>query len=564
MQSLRRKIRKTASTPRGRIALLIISLLIVSAIAGGVVYWQVYRKQIIRERLESAIRDKTSGLYAVEYDKLTLDEVAGNLSVSNFTLLYDSLHYLRLAKEKNAPPSLLRVRIPAITVSGVKTPRALLSKEIVGKKLQLDGPEIEIIYTNAGQDSARNVPTREVYEQILGNLKLIHIDTLQIFNAKITTRSMRTNRENIRMEGMSVQLTGVSVDSAGWADTSRILFAKELALSCSKLSLASANRLYNFSADSVQTNSTNRQITVSQFRIDPTLAEDAFVRSLPTQDDRFDFNIRGIDFRHIDIRRLLDERIEADSLVVRSATFKIYRDLGIVRDRKNRVGTYPHQALARLSMPVNIRRMIIGNAFVEYKERSASTRKAGKVQFYQTRAVIANITNDKQVVQRDRLMRADISTSFLNQASLQLVWSFYLFHPQGRFDIKGEMGSIDATMLNVLAEPMGPARIEEGKVNSLQMNLAGNDYSMSGTVRLLYDNLKVSLLEKDDETKKLEKKKLASLAANLVIKNNNPSGKKDDPRVARVTNERNTNRSIFHLSWKTLFKGIKETAGINK
>lgn len=563
MQSLRRKIKKTASTPRGKIALLIISLLIISAIAGGVIYWQVYRKQIIRERLESAIHEKTSGLYAVKYDKLTLDEVAGNLTVSGFTLLYDSLNFLNLVREKTAPPSLLRVRIPAITVSGVKTPRALLSKEIVGKKLQLDGPEIEIIYTNTGQDSARNVPTREVYEQILGNLKLIRIDTLQIMNAKITTRSMRTNRENIRMEGMSIQLTNVSVDSLGWTDTSRILFAKELALSCSKLSWASANRLYHFSADSVQTNSTNRQITVARFRIDPTLAEDAFVRSLPTQDDRFDFNIHRIDFRNIDIRRLFDERIEADSLTIGAATFKIYRDLGIVRDRKNRVGTYPHQALARLSMPVNIRRMVINNAFIEYKERSASTRKAGKVQFYNTRAAIANITNDKQAVQQNKIMRADIRTSFLNQASLQLAWSFYLLHAQGRFDIKGEMGPIDATKLNVLAEPMGPARIEEGKVNSLRMNLAGNDYSMNGTVRLLYENLKISLLEKDEETKKLEKKKLASLAANLVIKNNNPSGKKDEPRVASVTNDRNTNRSIFHLSWKTLFKGIKETAGIN-
>jgi hypothetical protein len=52
-------------------------------------------------------------------------------------------------------------------------------------------------------------------------------------------------------------------------------------------------------------------------------------------------------------------------------------------------------------------------------------------------------------------------------------------------------------MFNSLAEPMGPASIKEGRFNGLTFDLHGNEYSMNGNVKLLYDDLKVALLEKD-------------------------------------------------------------------
>jgi hypothetical protein len=94
--------------------------------------------------------------------------------------------------------------------------------------------------------------------------------------------------------------------------------------------------------------------------------------------------------------------------------------------------------------------------------------------------------------------------------------------------------------------------------------MEGNDYSMNGTVKMLYDGLKVSGLEKEEGTKKLDKKDVASIAANIMIKNSNPQNKKEDPKVITVQMERDTNRSIFYLVWKSLFKGIKETVGIKK
>lgn len=564
MQTLKKKFKKATSTPIGKIIALSILLVIVAAIAGGIIYWKVYRKQIIRHELENAISRKSEGLYGIKYDNLKLDEVAGNLSVSNMKLTYDSAKFVSLVNNNDAPPTLLKITIPSIVVSGVKTPRALIDKEIVGKKLLITNPVIDIIYTNAGKDSARNIPTREVYEQILGDLDMIKIDTVEISGAQISTINMKTGKKNIQLTNALIRLIDVSVDEKTGKDPNRLLFANQLFFECEKFSWPSKDRLYNFSVDNVSLNSVSGAIDVKEFRMDPTLNENAFVKSLPTQDDRFDFNIKNIRIRNVDMQQLFNENVIADSIIAGATSIKIYRDLSIVRDKKNRVGTYPHQSIGKIPVSIQVKKLILANTFVEYKEKSKITGQSGKVQFHDVYATITNLTNDKDAIKKNNIMTADISTKFLNKAQMKAVWEFYLLHPRGRFDIKGTLKNIAAKDVNVLTEPMGPAKMEDGQINSLQFNFEGNDYGTDGTVKMLYENLKLSILEKDKDSKKLDKKGLASFVANIIIKNNNPPNKKDEPRVVSVHFDRDTNRSIFHLVWKSIFKGVKETVGIKK
>ncbi|MET0638373.1 MAG: hypothetical protein ABWZ25_20255 [Chitinophagaceae bacterium] len=565
MQAIRQRYRKATSTRKGRIVLLSILLLVVSAIAGGMIYWSIYKKRIIREQLESAIRQKSKGLYNIEYDSLKLDEVAGNLSVSNFSMMYDSLRYLKLVESHQAPPSLLRIKIPEIRVTGVKTPRALIDNEIVGGTLLIRDPEIEIIYTNSGKDSARAIPTRDVYEQILGNLDMIRIDTVMITGGRIVTKNLKTGETNIELRGTDIRLYDVAIDSVSNLDTNRILFSKKIDVICGEVRWSSKNNLYKYGADSVELRSVSSSVSIKRFFIDPQLKEDAFVKSLPTQDDRFDFSVSKISITGINFPELFNEHVMADSVIIRDADFRIYRDLNLKRDTKNRVGTYPHQAIAKLPIPVQVSKLVIINSFIEYKERGIVSKQSGRVQFFNARATFSNLTNDAVVIAKNNVMSLDMQTRLLNKATLKTNWRFFLDNKRGKFTVGGHLGQIaDARDLNVLTEPMGPARIEEGDIKSLDFNFTGDDYGMNGTVKLIYDDLKIAVLKKDEETKKLEKRKLISFVANIIVKNSNPKRKGAEPRIVEVKNERDTNRSIFHLAWKTLFKGVKETVGINK
>lgn len=559
MHTIKTRFTKARSTRKGRVILSAFFFIVILAIAGGVLYWQTHKKKIIRERLESAIEKKSGGFYTIQYESLDLDEITGFLSITNLRLGYDSNKYNSMKNLHLDPATLFSIEIPEITVEGVKTPKALIDKEIDGRKLTIRNPVIEIIYTGRGKDSLRKVPAKEIYQQILGNLDQIKLDSVSITGARIITRNQKTKQVGIELINASVDLIDVKVDSAANADPTRLLFAKNQAISFESLSWTTEDKRYKLKAKNVISNSTGKDVHVDEFVLDPIKGEQDFVNSIPTQEDRFDFRFSDIMLKNVDYADLLDEEVIADSLVIRSAVFKIYRDLNIPRDKKSRVGDYPHQALQKIPVDIDIRKVVMMNSFIEYKERNNITKNSGKLQFYDVYSTITNFTNKKESIQKNNVMTLVAKTSFLNTTPFNVNWNFKLKDPDGRFTIKATMGPISAKDLNVLTEPMGPARIEKGEIKGLTMDFEGSDHSMNGNMTLLYDDLKIAVLEKDNGAKEWDKKSLTSFVANIFVKNSNLPKGDEAARTASVTNQRDTNRSIFHLAWKTIFKGMMDT-----
>jgi len=546
---------------RGKIVLISILFLLLAGFGFGFLYWNTNKNKIIKTELEKAIVKNNNGFYKVSYDDMKIDETAGSLVVRNMKLRFDSVRYQLSEKENKVPSMVFNIDIPEMNVVGVRTTRALLDKEIVGRKLEIKNPVIDLQYTYKGKDSIRNVPTQEVYRQILGNMDLIQIDSVLITGAQIRTSNRNSGKLIIDVKDVDFSLIDVKVDSAANMDSTRFLFSRGVYVNVSKIAWPSSNRRYDYIAENISLNSIARTLSVNQILIRPRLGENAFVNAIPTQDDRFNFSFNNIVFSGVDMQKLSDEYLKAETMSIGKSTFKIYRDLARPRDKKSRVGYYPQQVLDDVPMAFNIKRINVRNSFVEYKERNHITRQSGLVQFYNVNGTITNFTNDRHAP--NKVMKAVINSRFLNKTPLKSNWTFYLFNPKGRFDVSGSMGAIDGKDVNALAEPMGPASIKEGRFNGLTFDLHGNDFSMNGTVKLLYDDLKVAILEKDKGATETDKKFLTSLLANFVIKNSNPKGD-DEVRIKQVYLARNTNRSLFYLCWKTIFKGIKETVGVKQ
>src|SRR5262245_61200850 len=123
MRNIKTKLKQATSTGRGKAFFIILFILIVSLAGGGWYYWNTHKKRLIRQRLETAVHEKTEGLYLLRYDSLSLDEVDGDLSVKNIRLVYDSTKFHALKETNEAPYILLHLNIESIEVSGVKTPR---------------------------------------------------------------------------------------------------------------------------------------------------------------------------------------------------------------------------------------------------------------------------------------------------------------------------------------------------------------------------------------------------------------------------------------------------------
>jgi len=108
---------------------------------------------------------------------------------------------------------------------------------------------------------------------------------------------------------------------------------------------------------------------------------------------------------------------------------------------------------------------------------------------------------------------------------------------------------------------LGLFRIKKGELKSLVAHIRGNNYTSSGDVLMLYNDLHITPMKKDVENPgALKKKTVTSFIANtFVLKDENPS-KDGSLRKANASFTRKSG-TFFNMIWKTTFIGILKTIG---
>ncbi len=123
------------------------------------------------------------------------------------------------------------------------------------------------------------------------------------------------------------------------------------------------------------------------------MGEAAFAQKARTQKDRYDLSFSGISLNNINLDRILDKQLIADNLTINNSNIKIYRDITYPLGAGNKVGNYPSQMLIKSAIPVSIKKIQLKNTYLEYKEKSPVSGKAGTIPFEQGTINIDNITN---------------------------------------------------------------------------------------------------------------------------------------------------------------------------
>jgi hypothetical protein len=534
---------------------------IILLVLAGVIGWNFFKYKFIKGKVKSAVYEKTDGLYTIRYDKMDLDEAGGYLYVTNLQIIPDTAKFKQMVADKRNPSLLLSLLVPELKITGVKTPRAMLNKKVSGRKLEISNATVVFYYAKGHPDTSM-AEGREMYQQLLGDLKEIQADTVEVTHVSLAFINILNDKTTIEASDISVHLKDVLIDSLHRNDSTRFFFAKRVQVSGNKAMVKNKPSTYFYKFEGFEFNNEDGLFSIKSVQIEPQLSEAKFAAFSKLQKDRFNFSFRNISLKHINLKRLMMADVVADSLVIKDGNFKVFRDRSYPRDKLSRVGQFPQQLLMKMPLTLSLKKIIVSNAFVEYKEKNPKSDYSGKVQFGHAHAVISNVTNDPEWIKRDNHCRLSFGARFSDITPVQVSLNMILNNPRGRFLYSGSVQQgFEADQLNKLIEPMGLARIEKGYVNKLVFDFAGHNYGSDGRVTLLYDDLNLTLLKKDSTEDRLKKKKLASFVANIVIKNANPL-RKQPVRVAGVHYVRDTNRSFFNLMWKSVYAGIKETAGM--
>ena len=132
----------------------------------------------------------------------------------------------------------------------------------------------------------------------------------------------------------------------------------------------------------------------------------------------------------------------------------------------------------------------------------------------------------------------------------------------GNFSMQMSIGGLDKNIINPIAEPLGLFTVKTGAVTSADTKIEGDNYTSNVNMLMLYNDLHLMPLKKDDGTDNgVHKKPITGFFANVfLIKNANPAHG-NDPRIVQVKVERD-GQAFFGFVWKSMLTAILKTIGV--
>jgi len=542
---------------------LIFLLFLVLLVAVGLVYYKKWRKDLLQKKIPQLVFLKSDSLYRISYDSVDVDEIDGEILIKNLKLIPDSTY--KKPTDSTLPRNLLQVSIPEVHITGVQTDAAMLNKKVIATRIKLTHPVVTMFNNRRGAKDDDNgndtmATTDKIYKILLRGLEEIRVDTILITDADYHICKWPNGDTIFSGSKINAQLYHLNISDSTSDDTSRVLFAKHATLEVDKILIHGKNNLYNYRFNDIKLQSVERSFAIKNLNIIPLLGEAAFMRAAKWQTDRFDFNFSNLRFSAVNVQELLNGNLIADELTIGNARLKVFRDRSYPVKQVSKIGEYPQQVFLKIPMDVAIKKVTISGGLIEYKEKNPQTSNSGVVVFNNIQATLRNVTNRAENIRDNGICTLNFNSRFLDKIPINTTLQFYLKSKNGKFTVNGSIKGTDATIFNPLSKPMALVEINSGNINQLDFNFICNDYQAKGIIRLLYDDLKVKLLKKEDTDYKA--KKVISLVANVFILNANPM-KNKPVRIITVAHPRDEHRSMFNLIWKSIFEGVQKTIGID-
>ncbi len=551
---------------RGWKILIGIVLFLLLLVAGASWYLSKYWKPIVNDRLQSLVTSSTDSLYRLTYDDFDFSWHSGNAYLTNVRLQADSQVYERLKRESRASDNRYDVSIKAIKIRNFHPKRLYQSRKLNIDELTIESPAIAVVTEDVFQDTTQVKERKTLYQQISRFLNEVRISKLVMDDVSYSLENRSdTNTRRSSFDNIHIAVNDVLIDSLSEQDTSRLYHSQGIDFRMDEYRIATADSLYYLDLKGIAFSSSERALNVGRIALQPRKSKKDFPRSSGAE--RIDMAFDSLSLRAIDIRQLLaSQRFHAGRLAVAKGFVEVYRDASVVKPGKNRSGQKslkdPHDQLKDFARNLRIDTMELARINVAYEELDKTTREPGRISFDRSNIQILNLTNDSASISRNRFLKVNVDSRFMNSAALEANFVFDLLSPEGDFQYRGKLGRLDARRLNPLLRSLAQVEVQSATIRSLAFNFKANKRRAVGAVDFRYHNLKINLLKM--EGGRLSNDRLVSnLANNFILHPANPDAKGKFIK-ANVRMSRPQDYSFFKLVWRSIFQGIKTSAGVNE
>ena len=514
---------------------------------------------LLKDRINTLIIQGSDSLYTYKLGKLNANFFGGNVEVENLQISVDSNHY-NILRQRNALPSLtMQLSLQRGYIKGVG-----IFSLLFGRKVKVE----EILSHEADIKLSRHIRPNDIEKQgvplwkaIQPKINSIYVGRIKLEGIKLLYTNADTSESvKLQFDRCDALFDDIQIDSASNYDTTRVGFTKDIAMRFNDLKFRTQDSLYKMKAKWITYSSKSRILEVDSFKLQPTLDKEDFYKAHNTQTSLYYVNFEKVRYVNIRLDHFIHNNIiDADSLVFVKPDLSIYLDRSGLPDYESKIGKYPQQQLLKAGETIIIKNISVKDAQIQYTEKNPENNQEGTLKISNMNLAVNNVTNDSLSIRKNPVCLAQVQGTILGNSPFNVQFRLYLDSTNGRYDATGSIKNVTTAQLSPLALSLANVQINSFNINNLDFHVIGEDYHAISNVKMLYNNLSLTLRKTDEETGETKTKKfLTKLLNKFVIWPNNP-GPDGIERVAQNREvARLTTQSFFGLLWKAVFAGMQD------
>lgn len=529
----------------GYVLLFFIGLFIIV----GVLLNVYFNKKLI-ENLKERISESSHGRYVLSVDRLSINILTYTITVDNLIIAPSKL--------ATSPKAQYVFKAKVLRVIDFSIMPYLKGRDLLINRVEFEEPQISIF------QGANRMPVKEktnpddnfsIYTAFSKKLNSISIDHIDIMNSKFniykngidTLPFFSTNDNSISVKKFNV--------NSETDQQNRLFFAEKFEIVLNKFSYHLANGLYSMHGKSLYASYLDSILIVDSLRLVPNFTKKKFANEAEQQISRVEFISSKVKCKTMDVKSFFENNwLIIHKIEIAGCSIDVYRDNTLPLKRIIRPSL--QRIVKNIPFFVSVDSIEMNDGELSFEVLNPEANSTGKLTANKMNAIITGVQNDTSSFSDDQRIKAVIDGYIFNQGRFRQNFTFPLKSTKEFFYSSGKITAMPMALFNPIIEPAKHILIKSGQLDSVNFSFVANENSSEGTMKFMYHDLKIEVMNKK-VAKNGFKEKLQTIAANnLIVKNNNPN-KDGVIRISKIYAKRNPYRFFVFYSMQSILSGIE-------
>jgi len=363
----------------------------------------------------------------------------------------------------------------------------------------------------------------------------------------------------------SGSVASISIGGISWM---KILWQRDFTLNDLSSSVIDAQKLVlNFqksqnelSIGILHISAPDSELTADSIKYHSLIDDEQFFAKSQFSQTRFRFDIPQIKILGLDYLALLEGKIyKARSVRVDDIFADILINMDKPYDKNSTNPQMPNEILSSMKEIVNIDSLKIINGQLKYCERFVIGATPGLITFNNVNVTASPIANDTAHPDTTIIYGEGL---FMNSGTMKLFMAIPLTSKNFSLHYSGSLGRMDVTTLNSFLEVSDHQRIKSGIIQSATYDINVTSGQASGSLRVIYKDLSVAVLNKDTGSEKGIFDRVSSfIGKTFFIRGSNKLDDNVLEKIGEIKYTRKQDEPFFQFVWFALRSGIGNVVG---